>query len=361
MQREFERFLSRRKFLKYGSLATGAIAFAAGCSPTAETPTANTATADTATVTGAKMRVGYQTGDINNVTMVAAKKGYFDQVGLDVELTPYSSGSAMVPALASEEVDITWFFPFPSLAAYAQGIGLEVVLLDHAPTTAERLIAKGDIADVSSLRGKPIGVTLGSSGHHSLLSALKQANLTSNDVTLVNLKPAEMVAAFLAGKIDAAWTWEPAAGKLNEQGGKDLATSKSIGAYAVALWAVRKEFAQANPDAMMKFIEAWDLAQQDYLANPAAGQKWEAERLKLPAKKFGAMVDRQGSTVILIKDQLSNQWLGEPGKAAQTDLYKAYEAYADFLVKQGRIDKVPEDLAPLINSSYVANYLKTKG
>lgn len=365
MQKKIEQFLSRRKFLKYGSLAAGTLALTAGCSPKDKPSTATEETAVKTLMTpaarGSKMRVGYQTGDINNVTMVAFHKGYFDKVGLNVELAPYSSGGVMVPALAAGEVDITWFFPFPSLTAYARGVALEVILLDHAPQTAERLIAQENETNVSSLKGKPIGVTFGSSGHHSLLTALKQAGLTPNDVTLVNLKPSEIVPAFSAGKIDAAWTWEPGAGKLNALGGKNLATSKSVGAYAVALWAARKEFAEANPESMMKFMTAWDMAQQDYFADPAAGQKWEAERLGLPPKEFGEMVDRQGSTVILVKDQLSNQWLGEPGKAEETNLYKAYEEYALFLVEQGRIDKVLSNLAPLINSSYVAKYLQTKG
>ncbi|MGB7088183.1 MAG: aliphatic sulfonate ABC transporter substrate-binding protein [Phormidesmis sp.] len=307
-----------------------------------------------------KVRVGFQTGDINNITMVAAQEGYFEKVGLDVEMSPYSSGGAMVPALAAGEVDITWFFPFPSLTAYATGVDLEVVLLDHAPMTAERLIAGESVSDMAGLAGKTIGVTIGTSGHHSLLSALDQAGLSQDDVTLVNLKPSEMAAAFSADKIDAAWTWEPAAGKLNELGGKDIATAESVGAYAVALWGVRKEFAQENPEVMMKFMEAWDMAQQDYLADTKSGQKWEAERLNLTPEEFGAMVDRQGSTVIPIEDQLSDEWLGEPGEPESTDLYKAYEEYAVFLVDQGRLDSVPEDLAPLINSTYIADYLETK-
>ena len=162
----------------------------------------------------------------------------------------------MVPALAAGEVDITWFFPFPSLTAFATGIDIEVVLLDHAPLTAERLIAGESATDVPNLKGKNVGVTIGTSGHHSLLAALDQAGLSQDDINMVNLKPSEMAAAFSAGKIDAAWTWEPAAGKLNELGGQDIATAKSVGAYAVALWAVRKEFAEANPEVMTKFMEA---------------------------------------------------------------------------------------------------------
>ena len=362
--------LKRRKLFQVAGLAVCSMVLSVGCSQSAETPTedavAGEATESTTEVAATpasdlpKVKVGFQTGDINNITMVAANEGYFEQVGLDVELSPYSSGGAMVPALAAGEVDITWFFPFPSLTAYATGVDLEVVLLDHAPLTAERLIAGESVADMKALSGKKIGVTIGTSGHHSLLAALDQTGIAQDEVTLVNLKPSEMAAAFSAGQIDAAWTWEPAAGKLNELGGEDIATAKSVGAYAVALWGVRKEFAEANPEVMKKFMEAWDMAQQDYLADKASGQKWEAERLNLTPEEFGAMVDRQGSTVVTMEDQLSDDWLGQPGAPESTDLYKAYEEYATFLVDQGRLDSVPEDIAPLINSSYVAEYLESK-
>lgn len=353
--------LPRRKFLGYAGLAITGFLVTTGCArSTGDTPAAGIVDSPAeSNESKPKVRVGFQTGDINNITMVAYNQGYFEKAGLDVELSPYSSGGAMVPALAAGEVDITWFFPFPSLTAYANGVGLEVILLDHAPMTAERLIAKG-ISDASELKGKTIGVTIGTSGHHSLLAALDKAGLAQEEVSLVNLKPSEMAAAFSANQIDAAWTWEPAAGELNKLGGKDLETSESVGAYAVALWAARKEFAEANPDVIMKFMAAWDMAQQAYLKDPSAGQKWEAERLNLSAEEFGDMVGRQGSTVILLEDQLSNDWLGEPGKPESTDLYKAYEKYSTFLVEQGRIDKAPDNLAPLINSSYIADYLRSK-
>ncbi|MEO1623393.1 MAG: ABC transporter substrate-binding protein, partial [Cyanobacteria bacterium J06632_3] len=174
---QVRRFLSRRKFLTVAGLASCSLALAVGCSSqTAEAPVeAESATADEVAAAPSgdlpKVRVGFQTGDINNVTMVAAEEGYFEKVGLDVEMSPYSSGGAMVPALAAKEVDITWFFPFPSLTAFATGVDLEVVLLDHAPLTAERLIAGESVADMAALKGKTLGVTIGTSGHHSLLAA----------------------------------------------------------------------------------------------------------------------------------------------------------------------------------------------
>ncbi|MEL6225365.1 MAG: ABC transporter substrate-binding protein, partial [Cyanobacteria bacterium J06627_8] len=161
MQRLVTRFFSRRKFFAFSSVVTCSWALAIACAPTTDVANTVEETAETVTEVAAtpasdlpKVRVGFQTGDINNITMVAYNEGYFEKVGLDVEMSPYSSGGAMVPALAAGEVDITWFFPFPSLTAFATGIDIEVVLLDHAPLTAERLIAGESAADVPSLKGK---------------------------------------------------------------------------------------------------------------------------------------------------------------------------------------------------------------
>lgn len=173
MKQDIRRFLKRRRFIATAGLRCALWRFAVGCSQSVESPEATAEEASEMAKAPAgemqKVRVGFQTGGINNITMVAAKEGYFEKVGLDVEMSPYSSGGAMVPALAAGEVDITWFFPFPSLTAYATGVDMEVVLLDHAPMTAERLIASEGIADVAGLAGKTIGVTIGTSGHHSLL------------------------------------------------------------------------------------------------------------------------------------------------------------------------------------------------
>ncbi len=79
------KFFGRRRFFKYASLAAGSFSLLVACSqntdnPSASAPEAETATevADEATETAStskasrqKIRIGYQTGDINNITMVA--------------------------------------------------------------------------------------------------------------------------------------------------------------------------------------------------------------------------------------------------------------------------------------------------
>ena len=61
----------------------------------------------------------------------------------------------------------------------------------------------------ADLRGKKIGFTAGTGSEVYTATLLKAAGLTAADVTLVNLRPQEMLPAMAAGSIDAFDSWEP--------------------------------------------------------------------------------------------------------------------------------------------------------
>ncbi len=57
------------------------------------------------------------------------------------------------------------------------------------------LVPKGSpITSISQLKGKKIAYASGSSANYNLLTVLSKASLTTKDVTLVNLQPADALA-----------------------------------------------------------------------------------------------------------------------------------------------------------------------
>ena len=66
-----------------------------------------------------------------------------------------------------------------------------------------------DIKSVEDLKGKKVGVAEGSSANYNLLAQLDKAGLTYDDVQVENLQPADALAAFSAGHLDAWAIWEP--------------------------------------------------------------------------------------------------------------------------------------------------------
>ena len=126
------------------------------------------------------------------------------------------------------------------------------------------------------------------------------------------------------------------------------------GAPPCDAWIVRKEFAEANPQAVTGFVKVTGNAYSDFLKAPDA---WTAssEQAQKIAKITGAKVDDvpvllKGYVFPSLTDQGSAAYLGEAtGKAiAQTSA---------FLKEQGRIDAVLDDYSPYVASRYVTEAL----
>ena len=61
------------------------------------------------------IRIGFQSGEINVLLSYALGSGLFKANGLDVKVSQFPAGPAMLPALAAEEVDLAWMGEFPAV------------------------------------------------------------------------------------------------------------------------------------------------------------------------------------------------------------------------------------------------------
>ncbi len=102
------------------------------------------------------------------------------------------------------------------------------------------------ITSIQQLKGKKIAYGSGSSANYNLLTVLTKAGLTTKGVTLVNLQPAEALAAFASGSVDAWDIWPPYVQQVVAQdGARILATGSSYGSpYS---FEVASKAAVANP------------------------------------------------------------------------------------------------------------------
>ena len=173
-------------------------------------------------------------------------------------------------------------------------------------------------------QGQTLGVATGSTSHYHLLRALAKANLKASDVTLVNLTPANMPPAYMAGQIDAAFVWEPNIGAIERAGAKPIATTKSLGMITGGVWVARKAFVGGNPETVQLFLKAWDQAQKDYKAKPAEVRQYEAKRVDMSPEQFDKLVEGQ-SVAHPIRADIDSRL---HGPARQGDGFAAHEASA---------------------------------
>lgn len=316
------------------------------------------AAASTAT---AKIRIAWQTGDVQTILQYADGAGLFRAAGLDYSLHAFPAGPAILPALAAKEVDIGWFGEFPTVTGYANGIPLAVFLIDQSFAEHVRLVANPDsgIKSLTDLKGKKIGVTFGSTSHHHILVALNLAGLKAEEVTLVNLQPAQIPAAYTAKQIDAAFTWEPNIAKLEEQGGVRIATTASLKNSTYGVWAGRTEFLKDNKEEIQKFLAVWDQAVAKLASAPDDVLQYEAKRLGKNADEIKQLVARQKIERPSFKAQLTSSYLGAPDKAGDGAFAKHAADIGRFLLSLERIKTLPADWSGLIDQQPLIDYLKS--
>ena len=219
---------------------------------------------------------------------------------------------------------------------------------------AEALVARNGsgINSPQDLVGKKIAVPFVSTGHYSLLAALKHWNIDPSKVTILNLAPPAIIAAWKRGDIDATYVWDPALGVAKENG-KVLITSGELakfGAPTFDAWIVRKDFAEKHPEIVTAFAKVTLDAYAAYRKDP---QAWLADKgnvdklVKLSgAKASDIPLLLQGNVYPLAADQVT--LLGAPTTKAVTDT-------AAFLKEQGKVDAVLPDYAPYVSAKFITN------
>ncbi|TFF17849.1 taurine ABC transporter substrate-binding protein [Jiella endophytica] len=295
-------------------------------------------------------------GHFGNPTpdQVAAADAKFEKAtGWKIDWRKFAAGTDVIAAMASGDVNVAELGSSPMAIAATQGLDLQMFMVAEVIGTAESLIVRNGsgIETLADLKGKRIGVPIGSTSHFSLMGALKHAGVDPSDVTIMNMSPDQLVAAWQQGAIDAGFVWEPAQGKLMEDGTRLVGADKTAewGYPTFDAWVVNKDFAESHKEAMIAFTKTMAEANGDYLADPS---KWTAdsEPVKTIAERTGAAPDQvpavlAGYTFLPLKEQIDSGWLGEKGAAA-------VKSTAEFLQSAGRIDGAADDYSASVTEEY---------
>jgi sulfonate transport system substrate-binding protein len=289
----------RRKLMAIPVLALTGLA-AAACSsssssssssaPAASSTSASAAASASASssvnLSGVTLNVGDQKGTGAEAVLKAA--GLLNTFPFKVTWADFTSGPPILEAAASGSIDIGGVGDAPPVFAASGGEGIVVVGARTVPSGDQDavVVPKGSpITSISQLKGKKIAYGSGSSGNYQLLTVLNAAGLTTKQVTLVNLQPAEALAAFTSGSVDAWDIWPPYVQQVVAQdGAKVLAEGAQYGSpYS---FEVASKSAVANPAkaaAIQIYLTTLDKAYVWAEKNPDAwGAAW-ATAASLPA------------------------------------------------------------------------------
>ncbi|PWB32578.1 taurine ABC transporter substrate-binding protein [Pseudomonas sp. SDI] len=302
-------------------------------------------------VQAADLTVAYQT-TVDPAKVAQVDGTYEKDSKADIAWRKFDNGADVITAVASGDVQIGYLGSSPLAAAATRKLPVETFLIATQIGAGEALVARNGINSPHDLIGKKIAVPFVSTGHYSLLAALKQWNIDPSNVQILNLAPPAITAAWKRGDIDATYVWDPALGVAKETG-KVLITSGELakkGAPTFDAWIVRKDFAAKHPEIVKSFAKVTLDAYADYRKDP---QAWLANSSNVDkvARLSGAKASDipallEGNVYPLAADQLAA--LGAPTTKAITDT-------ASFLKEQGKVDAVLPDYSPYVSAKFIAN------
>jgi len=197
---------------------------------------------------------------------VGVEGGIFAKHGLDVEVKLFGSATASTPSLIPGDIQVS-LTSVPG-GALGHGVADKIILVGLAAVLRnyQGIVAKDGINQPEDLRGKKVGIAIGTSLEVSSRMMLKRNGMSFDDIEVVNVEPPEMLAAFLRDDIDAFIVWEPwlTKGKLGSDG--HFIPGMEFFVVNVHL-TMDRDWVEANRDVAVRFLrafkEAGELAQND--------------------------------------------------------------------------------------------------
>jgi len=305
-----------------------------------------------------EVTVGYQL--IYSPWALPIQEKTFEQAtGYDINWVKFDSGAKVINAMASGQVDIAVAGSSPLAAAASQGIDLQLFWLLDDIAQAEAMVVRDgsgiDPAQPATLKGKTLAVPFVSTTHFHTLFALETWGIQPDELEILNMQPNQIAAAWERGDIDAAFVWDPALARIKKSG-KVMITSGELSAKGKATFdglVAMREFADANPEFMAKFVRVIADANAAYLADraklTASSPVVEANVSLLGGEPTDVVAALALYGYPSAEEQASAHWLGG---GAEGGAAKALKNTAEFLKAQGKVDEVLPDYTQFVTSAF---------
>ncbi len=280
----------------------------------------------------------------------------YEKAGLAPTFVKFTAGAPMIAAAQSQSIDVAMVGTVPFLAGVASGVDWIYIGVDNEYPRAVGFVARKDsgVGSLADLRGKTIGFFRGSTSHYAVLTVLRRQGIATNQVKLLQLEPAQQVAAMLNGQIDVAATWEPWMQKMVHQAdGKIVAREADIGLYTgLGVWAVRSSWLKANQETGRRYLRSVVMAHDALEKDPAPAINAVMQEMGIPEEWARAIFKEAGLPAITKQADPSYRYSAAKGSPLQASLADL----ARFLYEEKVLPK-HVDVSGLVDGALLAEVL----
>ncbi|HZX30759.1 MAG TPA: aliphatic sulfonate ABC transporter substrate-binding protein [Rhodocyclaceae bacterium] len=249
----------------------------------------------------AEVRIGYAPNTFYAPILVAKQKRWLEEElgsaaggASTVKWQSFSAGPMMNEAIAAGQLDVIFTGDFPAILGKATGFDVRLIGISSSGYRSQAGVvpANSPIASVKDLKGKKVATFKGTTAHHLLVLALKEAGLKPSDIELVNLTLPDMANALQKGDVDAAFLWEPLFSKLElDRSVKVIRDGKGL-KNAIAVIESTESFATKNRNEAKAVLRAFQRGAEFIRRNPDEAAKLVAAELKQPEPIIRRSLDK---------------------------------------------------------------------
>ncbi len=274
---------------------------------------------------------------------LAAQKGFYPDNS--VRIIRFATPTESYRALRDGVIDVA-AFTADEVFHYAEVRDKpRIFLILDISNGADAIVARNSINTLDELKGKRLGVEGSALGDYVINRALdfstKQLNL--NDIQLKTVEINEQEKAYLAGKIDAAVTYEPSKSLLLKHGAHVLFDSSQIPYEIVDVLVTNEETILTRQKELEGLAKGW-FASLSYIK-----QNYQKAMHTMSQSEVTTMQEFQkGYEDLLIPDKNENlKMLGREGS-----LLKPMKRLSMLMYEKGSLEKAI-DVRPLLDSRII--------
>lgn len=196
---------------------------------------------------------------------IAERQGFFDEVGLDVNIRPGGTAQDNLSQLLGGSADVSTVSWDAAVTATAEDLPIKLIsgaglISDVADTSGIVVRKDSGIADLSDLEGKTIAFnSLGSGGNVPVLQALTDAGVNLDSVEQVALPFASMRTSLSGSQVDAIFPSDSFYTQVISDDSFQVLAHPSReyrAGLGITLWSATDSWLQENGETAEKFNEA---------------------------------------------------------------------------------------------------------
>jgi NitT/TauT family transport system substrate-binding protein len=292
-----------RKFFTGTAIAVGFLASAAG-------------------VQAGTMRLGMTTWVGYGPMFLARDKGFFKENGLDVELQIIEDASLYMAAVAAGQLDGNASTIDEIMKYRSKDFCFKAVAALDDSHGGDGVLVRDGVNSLKDLKGQQVGMNLGSVSQFWFNILLKREGMTEADLEITNMTADDAAAAFIAGRIPAAVTWEPHLSLVRtKKQGKVLIDSSETPGLIVDVVDLTCDYIDKNPKDVEAFMKGLYKAVDFIKTNPD-------EAYAVMAKGVGGYLEKpedfaEAAKGVRFYDKARNiEFFGTAEKGEAADLIK---------------------------------------